>query len=522
MKITLKNTSIIIDDYEFGTSTKLEDSFSIWDKINYTKIYKAIEYNEETKQLILPRGIDVSFVENCLNLNAKKDNDYDDYETLDNVKLKYLPRDEVQVEALKFMIGKDLYRHTLYKSQLSVNLPTGKGKSYCSIATMAYIGLKSAVITSNIGWLKQWKDYILEYTNIKSKDIYFITGSPAIDSLFRKNGSPYKIYLISHSTIRSYAETNGWDKITELFKKLKIGLKFYDESHLRFDNMCKIDFYTNTYKTYYVSATPARSNPDEDRIYQLYFKNIPSIDLFDENKDPHTNYIAIKYNSHPTVIEASRCKNRFGLDRNLYINQIVYNKNFYKLLTYLLDLVLKQQGKCLIYIGTNQAIDIVYNWIINNFPELYGNVGIYNSLVTGNKELALENKIILSTTKSLGAAVDIKDLKTTIVLAEPFSSEVIAKQTLGRTRNGNTFYIEVVDIAYKNIYLFYNKKKPIFSKYALSCKELNMNDIMLDNKYKEIMEKRSLPKLYNCINIINKPMQVIEEVNEFIPVIKFL
>ena len=48
-----------------------------------------------------------------------------------------------------------------------------------------------------------------------------------------------------------------------------------------------------------------------------------------------------------------------------------------------------------------------------------------------------------------------------------------------------------------------------------------MNDIMLDNKYKEIMEKRSLPKLYNCINIINKPMQVIQEVNEFIPVIKF-
>ena len=191
-------------------------------------------------------------------------------------------------------------------------------------------------------------------------------------------------------------------------------------------------------------------------------------------------------------------------------------------LTYLLDLVLKQQGKCLIYIGTNKAIDIVYDWIINNFPELYENVGIYNSLVTVNKELALEKKIILSTTKSLGAAVDIKDLKTTIVLAEPFSSGVIAKQTLGRTRNNNTFYIEVVDIAYKNIYLFYNKKKPIFSKYALSCKELNMNDIMLDNKYKEIMEKRSLPKLYNCINIINKPMQVIEEVNEFIPVIKFL
>ena len=30
-------------------------------------------------------------------------------------------------------------------------------------------------------------------------------------------------------------------------------------------------------KTIYLTATPERSNNDENNIYQLYFKNIPSI-----------------------------------------------------------------------------------------------------------------------------------------------------------------------------------------------------------------------------------------------------
>ncbi len=39
--------------------------------------------------------------------------------------------------------------------------------------------------------------------------------------------------------------------------------------------------------------------------------------------------------------------------------------------------------------------------------------------------------------------LDIRDLKATIVLAEPL--EILAKQVLGRTRNDNTDCIEVVD-----------------------------------------------------------------------------
>ena len=50
----------------------------------------------------------------------------------------------------------------------------------------------------------------------------------------------------------------------------------------------------------------------------------------------------------------------------------------------------------------------------------------------------LDKRIILSTVKSCGAAVDIKGLKLTILLAEPFKSEVQTIQTFGRTRDKDT------------------------------------------------------------------------------------
>lgn len=489
-KIVIKHTSIEINNYEIGDS-KLEGIFSIYDRITHSLYYKGIKYDSDTKKLTLPRGIDIPYLESMFSEKAIVDKNHDPFDYTTPIKIKYLPRDDVQKEALRFMLGESVsYRRNKDYSQLSVNLNTGKGKTYCSIACASFMNIRSAIITSSINWLEQWRDCILEYTDTKEKEIYMISGSASIFRLLKKDMSQYKFILASHATLKSYAEKHGYDKLTELFRYMKIGIKFYDEAHLHFDNMCMIDFHTNTYKTYYVTATPKRSNEDEDRIYQLYFKNVPGIDLFDEDNDPHTNYISIKYNSNPTPQEISMCKNQYGLDRNRYINHIVHKENFYKILTILLEIVLNSEGKTLMYIGTNEAIMVVMNWILVNYPELYNNIGVYTSAITVNKEDQLNKKLILSTTKSCGAAMDIKGLKNTIVLAEPFKSEVLARQTLGRTRANNTNYFEVVDTGFYYINKYYNYKKPIFEKYALSCGEINLKDKELNIRYMNIINKR--------------------------------
>lgn len=490
-KIEVKQTSIVINDYEMGDSPKIEGIFSVYDMLTHSYFFKAIEYNENEKRLILPRGIDLFYIENIFNASARiAVGQHDKYDKINDIKIKYLPRDDEQREALKFMTGELQYKNNKGHSQLSVNLNTGKGKTYCSIATACYLKLRSAIITSSISWLEQWRDCILQYTDTKPREIYMMTGTASILRLLKKDISQYKFILMSHGTIKSYGNKYGWDKVTELFKYTNIGIKFYDEAHLEFDNICKIDFHTNTYKTFYVTATPSRSDKDENRIYQLYFKNVPAIDLFNENSDPHTKYIAIRYGSSPTAQEVTECKNVYGLDRNKYTNYVVKKDNFYKMLRIIIDMAMKVEGKVLLFIGTNNAIEIVKNWMVLNYPELSNDIGIFTSTVTKDKEKQLEKKIILSTTKSCGAAVDIKGLKMTVVLAEPFKSEIIARQTLGRTRDKNTMYIEIVDNDFYYVKKYYYEKKPIFNKYALDCTEIKIKQNELDIRSKNIIQAR--------------------------------
>lgn len=492
-KIIVKHTSIIINNYNIGDSIKLENNFTVYDKITHSYFLKGVEYVEDEKKLILPRGIDVFYLENIFQCKAVMDTSHDPMDFIDKVNIKYLPRDEIQEEAIAFMSGNTTkYKKNKNYSQFSVNLNTGKGKSYCSIINSAIHSIRSAVITSSINWLNQWKNYILEYTDIKSREIFTITGTPSIQRILSKDMSQYKFILISHNTIKSYGDSFGWNKVSELFNHLKIGIKYFDEAHLNFVNMSKIDFYTNTYKTYYVTATPARSDKDENAIFQLYFKNVPAIDLFDENEDPHTNYIAIRYNSRPAPYEISECKNQYGLDRNKYTNYITGKDNYYKMIRIILDILFKKKGKSLIYIGTNKAIFKTYEWISYNYPELINDIGIYTSAIPEDEKInQLNKKIILSTTKSTGTAMDIKGLECTVVLAEPFKSEVLARQTLGRTRSNNTLYIEVVDTGFNQILKYYYYKKPIFEKYALSCTEINIKQNELDYRSEQLILQRN-------------------------------
>lgn len=488
-KIEVKHSSIHINDYEMGDCKKLEDLFSIYDKAYFKYFLKILEYIPEQKKLIVPRGLDIPWLEFQFNTKAFIDIKYDSFDRTDIVRMKFLPRDDVQKEALSFMIGEKNYNYTKAKSQLSLNLSTGKGKSYCSIAASAMSLVRSIIITSSISWLNQWKDYILEYTDIQEDEIYMIAGSHTIHRLLKRDMRKYKTILASHDTIKSYGDKYGWGKITELFKYMKCGYKFFDEAHLNFDNMAKIDFYTNTFKTYYITATPARSDRDENIIFKYYFKNVPAIDLFDGETDPHTNYIAIRYNSKPTVVEINNCMNGYGFDKNRYSQYIIQKENFYKMFTIVLDIAIRNGKKNVFYIATNNSIKHIYQWIMENFPELENNVGIFTS-ISEDKEKQLDNKIILSTTKSLGAAVDVKGLKMTCVLAEPFKSEVIAKQTLGRTRDDNTAYIDIVDVGFKSQMDYNRSKINLFTKYAKSVNIIELSQMELNTKYQEIMDKR--------------------------------
>jgi hypothetical protein len=254
-----------------------------------------------------------------------------------------------------------------------------------------------------------------------------------------------------------------------------------------------IDFFTNVYKTYYVTATPLRSDRKENYVYQTAIKNIPQISLFDENKHPHTHYIAIKWNSNPSARDISNCRSLlYGLDRNKYMEYLTTKPEFYQMMHVAMDLVKKCGGRVLMYIGTNNGIARVYYWICNNYPEFISNIGIFTSVATKEeKAIAKEKKLILTTTKSAGAGEHIEHLKMSMVIAEPFKSQVLARQTLGRTRDNDTMYVEFVDLGFKKLTRYYYAKLNTFNTYAKDVSDVTIDRYEMQKRSENIINKRT-------------------------------
>ena len=493
-RIVVRNTCIKIKNYTPGECPDLERNFMVWNPLTHRMDILGMYHDDTENCLYIPRGVDLFKIKRYLKEQYHTPESPNQYDKIDNILMKYQPRDEEQKEALRFMCGIGDYEDNNALPQLSVNLPTGKGKTYCSIATVSYLKIKSIVITASTTLLNQWKDNIKEYTNLTDKDIMFISGSPMMNMILNDKSQRARnasIFLVTHGTIRSFGDTYGWDKLNLIFQSLGVGIKIIDEAPQNFANMLMLDFYTNVFKTYYVTATPKRSDYREDRIYQLSLKNVPFIDLFDENNDPHTEYVAIKWNSRPTAMQISECKNMYGLDRNKYVNYVVHQPNFYKMMYIIMDMVIKCKGRVLFYIGTNDAILHVYKWMSENYPEFIGEIGIYTSLLSKEQKLKeKDKKLLLSTTKSAGIGEHIEGLKMTIVLAEPFKSEVLTRQSLGRTRDANTVYVELVDMGFVYLKKFYYQKLPIFNKYATSTSDTMIDQYELDKRSEKLSEIR--------------------------------
>ena len=86
--------------------------------------------------------------------------------------------------------------------------------------------------------------------------------------------------------------------------------------------------------------------------------------------------------------------------------------------------------------------------------------------------------------------MDIKGLVETVNLAEPFKSKVLAQQTLGRTRDPNTLYKDIVDTGFFHTKKFYEFKKPVFKKYATDCVEINLTGSELEKRCNDIKISR--------------------------------
>lgn len=476
--IDVNNTSIKIHPYEMGEYPSLEKSLSLFDKLTFS-LTTAYHYNEDNKVLTIPRGISIAKLESTFGVYANINKISDSY-TRSIVKLNSPPRDEKQMEAIDFLLSNGNYKNLSSHSRLLLELDTGVGKTYCTIAAMCAMKIKGAVILNSLDLINQWKDRIMEYSNIVEGEIFIVKGLPTIKKILNGKTEKHKVYLISHATIRSYASSNGWEAVTDVFQKMNIGIKVYDEAHKELINTIFIDMFTNTKKTIYLTATAGRSDVFENKLYGRIYGSVPSLSIKRKKEEAYLTSIIIKYDSKPNIMDRQNMVSMKGLNSNLYLEYEVFGKGrllFYRSIFTILETIkTKEDGQIAILAGRKNAVKDIIGFIEKNFPEYRGDIGEFTSDIKGaEKEKQKSKKIIVTTFKSFGTGMDLKKLRY-LIMCEPYSSKITLHQTTGRLRDigGNLYYFELVDIGIPSRLKQFNSIKNNLLSVSKHCKEFTI------------------------------------------------
>lgn len=478
-KLIVKQTCIEVHDYNLGDQINLEKSLSVWNDSYFRYEPKGFDYDEENRILYLPRGMDIGFLERLFNRPIEMDRKYNDYQKA-SYKLIAEPRDEIQVKSIAYLIGENDFGYTKRYSQQLLNLDTSIGKTYVTIAASTFLQVNSIIITHQDRIKNQWINSFKKFTNISELAMCDITGSKQINKLMKMSKIPYKVFFINHGTLKSWCKKNGWENLNDVFIHLGIGLKVFDEAHIEFKSVLKIDFHTNVFKTFYLTATFERSEYDENKVFNQCFKNIAKFGK-EVSKDvrKHIVYLAVKFDSKPSLSDKINIKGPKGFNRNAYIDYELDKGRIMDVIEYLIDFFKDKEGKILILSSKIDSSFKIKEYLEEFRP--YKKYMAWNSHVSDEEKAeAFTKDIISGTNLSLGTGSDIPGLRF-VIMTEPYSSSVTAKQVSGRLReyapDAYTFYIELVDTGFPKVVEMYKKRLKVFKKKCVSINEIDFDKI---------------------------------------------
>lgn len=481
-KIIVKSSCIEVHGYEAGDSERLERSLCYWDEIYYKVIEFALHYDVENKILYLPRGIDVGFVEKEIGVPAETNYDARLIKKSNKIRLHTLPRNELQKKSIAFLMGQAEFASNATRSQLILNLSTGAGKTYCTVAGIALSNTVPLILTHSDNIKGQWRDSFEAYTDIAESDILDIKSSSVIERIMKGKIKPkYRVYLANRQTIGSYCKKHGWDKLQEVFAVLGIGIKVFDEAHLTTAVNFKIDYYTNVELTYYLTATFARSHEKEDKIINLAFKNVPRYG--EESREvlrKHIIYTRVLYDSKPEFNQRAEMSGAKGFDPNKFseynLNSQRFIDNLYTVIDSVLNMNPDKKLRCMLTTSTINSTNVLAEKIQKDYPDLI--VGAYNSEMEQADKLEVLNNanIIVTTIKGLGTGSDIEGLRF-LINTVPYKSKVTADQLTGRLRyrdEKGTVYFEMIDKAFNQILKWDKHRSKIIYQKTKKNLELNL------------------------------------------------
>lgn len=467
------NSHYEIYDYNIGENKGLEWDFTFFDKNTHIREPRFL-YIPNTQTLYIPRGYDSYKLErwNCKSVTVVPYN-----APLEPISFNMIlpPRDEDEEKAIRFLTGEEEFRNIKFRSQKVLIMPTGKGKTYCTVAAIQRIGVRALLIMKTDTLKKQWIEKLKKYSDLGGPNIVELDSSSYLHSFIDNPPSSSKlIFVTTRRLLMSYCKRYGAMSLSKLINQMGIGIKVFDEVHQEYEATLQLDYILNVKWTFYLTATFKLSNDYEDRVFQNAFNQVPKLQIRQEESAKHIVYLAVLFNSHPNLAEEYSITGvKRGFDRFAYIDyelrKGVLEEAVRKLLKFFL-LERKMEGKTLILSSKQSSCDYFAEVARQEVEDKYSISAFYtNNKVENYKEL----DILSATSQMLGTGEDIPGLRF-LHNTEPFASLTNADQFSGRLRPYKdlpTFYIEYIDIGFEKVYKLYRKRATLLRTKVKKWKE---------------------------------------------------
>lgn len=485
-QIHVYHTHIEVYPYTQNECKPLENMFSKAHTARYSPtyyIYEPFGYYIENTTLYIPRGVNLSQLKTWFYEEPTIVSDPDPYATIEKAEPLYPPKSQLQANAIDFLAGEGEFTYTKKYTQLSLNLDTGAGKTYAAICAVLRLGMRAIMITHSDDIRTQWYDTILEKTTMDASQVCKISGSDTVDSIIRGDIQA-DFYLISHSLINTYARNNGWESIHRLFRNARIGIKIIDEAHKWFSDTFMIDCFTDTAKTFYLTATFMRANDRERRIYDRAFSSAIRFGE-KESKDAmrkHTVCIIVYIQSSTAIGYIPAMKNNYGFDIYKY-SKYEFEQSDGTLMNTILGLAeksLEMDGRILIVSPQIDSSNQIYEYLKAHGID---DIGTINSTRASKytQDVKENCRCISSTTKSLGEGSDIDKIRV-VIDAEPIGNKLTIHQLMGRLReyapDKDTYFYYIVDLTIPRMTVWLKRILPEIKSKAKKIIYVNAEELL--------------------------------------------
>lgn len=367
--------------------------------------------------------------------------------------------------------------------------------TYCTGYGIGLYKKKALIIMHRDGLRKQWNESLFMMNGFEHRYVHEIDNTKELYDIAHGNyDEDYDVYLITHATFRAGLKRIGDLKIAQnIVKNLGIGVKVIDEAHLEFKDILLLDIVCNVKRNIYLTATPGRSQREEDRIYWQVFRPAtfytPSNELNNNMPTKWMHYVTVNINTEcrPNIyrFQVTRGKGMSPASYGKWVIAYDKKKRHFKCCK---ELVMEcfdrdENAKVLILIPLISLCEQLMDFLIDELDKegkfKYAlTIRTINSTNSkADNEYNKKADVIVSTLGSMGVGMDVKGL-TDIINMTPYCSKLTAEQSLGRVRYAGKIghYYDIVDQSVPMDKFWWRSRSKTLSKLSAKSEVLNWSE----------------------------------------------